>query len=479
MSDLKKQLTPINSGYKEILKIALPLIVSSGAFAIQLFVDRVFLMNYNPETMTAAFQAGILSWTVTCFFFATISYTNTFVAQFKGNDQNENIGKAVWQGIILSIISGVFLLALGTGAKHIFALLKHSEQLQIYEVQYFRLLLISSTPAMIKAAISAFYTGRGKTSLIMVNTLLSTTTNIILNWVLIFGHLGFQEMGIKGAAIATIISQIQGMLILFLCFISKKNREKYGTNYGFKIDFSLLKRMLRYGMPSGLEFFLEMICWSLFVAASFWDTLNPNAPIANTITCQINQLSFIPMMGFEMAVSSLVGRHLGSNRPANAQRVTLLTLAMTMGYMAILAIGYITIPDIFISPFTIGKTPEEIALFANVARTLLIFAAVHALSNSGYMIFAAALKGAGDTKFVMVICTVFSWVIIGTPCIYYYIKGTSNIYILWGFAAAFKFSVAIVFAIRFFQGKWKNMRVIEMQPMTPIGQVPEEPEPIG
>ncbi|MCK4297145.1 MAG: MATE family efflux transporter, partial [Candidatus Marinimicrobia bacterium] len=96
-------------GFKDLLKIAIPLILSTGAWSIQHFVDRMFLTWYSPEAIAAAMPSGMLNFTIMSLFIGTASYVNTFVAQYYGSKKYKNVGPIVWQGIYIAIIGGLTL----------------------------------------------------------------------------------------------------------------------------------------------------------------------------------------------------------------------------------------------------------------------------------------------------------------------------------------------------------------------------------
>ena len=99
-------------GYREVLVIAVPLILSTSAWSVQHFVDRMFLSWYSPETLAASMPAGILFFTLMSLFIGTASYVSTFVAQYFGAERYERIGPALWQGVYISLLGGLLLLCL-------------------------------------------------------------------------------------------------------------------------------------------------------------------------------------------------------------------------------------------------------------------------------------------------------------------------------------------------------------------------------
>ena len=459
-------------GFREILQIAVPLILSTGAHGLQMFTDRAFLANFEPITMPAAMQAGMIAFTVVSLFQGTIGYVNTFVAQYDGSKQYDRIGHAVWQGIFLAIFAGIVMLLLIPFSDAFFSFLGHAPDIQHYETTYFKIICFNGAPSLIAIAISSFFTGRGRTKLVMYITLFYTALNVGLDYCMIFGHLGFPAMGVSGAAWATVISSVIGVVLYIYFYFAPSYRAKFSTLKGCRPDFPLLVRIIRYGLPNGLHFFLTMICWALFVFLA--GKIGEDEMLATSTAMQINSLSFMPMIGFAMAVSTLVGRRLGENDPKLAQRSTWSAFVMTMAYMTILAIGFIAIPNIFMMPFMMSNTEALIAIKPMI-RILLCFVSVHAIFNTANMVFSSALKGAGDTRFVMLTSTALCYTLMAIPSWFAIYKYKMGIYSIWAFSTFYVLVMAVVYFVRFQKGKWKSMRVIEMPIPAPPVNAPEIP----
>jgi len=199
--------------------------------------------------------------------------------------------------------------------------------------------------------------------------------------------------------------------------------------------------------------------------------INKSALTATSMAFSINTLAFMPMLGFGMAVTILVGQSLGRNEPATAVRSTWSAFYLTYIYMTILALCYWLFPQIFIYPYRVGITDSDFAALEKMVRNLLLFVAFYCLFDTGNIVFSGALKGAGDTRFVMVITVVLSWVVMVVPS-FFAVRNGKSLYWPWSFATAYVCILALVFLFRFLTGKWKNMRVIETAPKVP----PELPE---
>ncbi len=215
------------AGYRSVLSIAVPLILSTGAWSILHFVDRMFLTWYSPEAIAAAMPAGMLNFTIMSLFLGTAGYATTFVAQYHGSGQHQRIGPVLWQGIYIAVAGGILHLLLIPLAGPIFRFVGHEPLVQEYEIVYFQVLCLGATPAIASSAIAGFFSGRGKAWPVMWVNVLATVLNIIMDYALIFGKWGLPELGMKGAAIATVLSACFSFAIYLILF----SRSGYESRY--------------------------------------------------------------------------------------------------------------------------------------------------------------------------------------------------------------------------------------------------------
>lgn len=456
------------NGYRDVLVLAIPLILSTSAWSVQHFVDRMFLTWYSPEAIAASMPAGMLNFTIMSLFIGTASYVSTFVAQYHGAGRYKRIGPAVWQGIYVAIIGGVIHLIFIPLARHIFVFVGHAPLVQDNEIIYFQTLCLGAAPVIASSAIAGFFSGRGKTWPIMWVNFLATVVNLVMDYALIFGNWGFPELGIKGAAIATVISGYFSFIV-YLVLLSRHTYDaRYHTIKGFRLDKTLFKRLMHFGLPSGIQFSLDMVGFTIFVL--LMGRLGTVPLAATNIAFNINTLAFMPMIGFGIAVSVLVGQSLGKNRPDLAERSTYSGFHLTFIYMSTIAFLYVVVPDIFLRPFAAQANPKTFLSILKITRILLRFVAVYAVFDTFSIIFSSAIKGAGDTRFVMRMIVILSLSLLVIPTYITIIVLHAGIYTAWTIASIYVIALGFAFLFRFLKGQWKSMRVIEevRPPMPPI-----------
>ena len=182
---------------------------------------------------------------------------------------------------------------------------------------------------------------------------------------------------------------------------------------------------------------------------------------ATTMTFSISTLAFMPIYGLHIAVSVLVGERLGENRDDLAARATYTTLQIALGYMLVVSLLYILVPGVFLEGFFSHTAASiEQTEVREVAATLLQFVAVYNLMDATQLVFIGALKGAGDTRFLLFVSLVLAAMLGGFSylCVQVWrltIFGCWTLIVIWCLLAA------ITYGIRFSRGRWRTMRVIE------------------
>ncbi len=458
MSFLKRRWYREN-GYKQVLIVAFPLILSTGSWSIQQFVDRMYLSWYSPDALAAAVPTGILSFTIVSFFLGTSGYASTFVAQYTGAGKSERIGPAMWQGIYFAIIGGLVVASTFFLADPIFDAVGHEPAVKALEKEYWKYLAIGGFLPIGKAAVSSFFSGRGQTYPIMWSSLAGMSINVVLNYILIFGKLGLPEMGIGGAGLATIISELISFIILLYLALSGKNNVKFKTISGYHFDKLLFSRLIKFGMPNGIQFFLDIAAFSIFILLI--GRLGTPELAASNIALNISMLSFMPMLGMGITVSILVGQSLGGNRPDMAKRATFSALQMAFVYMGSIACLYIIVPQLFIYPFSANADLVEFQEIKIHAITVLKFIAAWTIFDSITIVISSALKGAGDTKFIMLAIIGLSITFLILPTYIALEIFDLGLKTAWSIGSAYIISLTLVFGLRYKTGKWTSMRVIE------------------
>lgn len=464
--------------YREVIRIAWPLVVSMGSFTLMQFVDRMFLAWYSPVSIQAALPAGILSFTFVCTFMAMSGYANTFVAQYHGAGDPVGCSRATAQAVWLSFLVWPLLVVLIPLGWWFLEISAHEPEVMAEEKIYFTILTLGGVLVPLGAAISSFFTGRGETRTNMIATIAGNVVNLVLDYMLIFGKWGAPEMGIKGAAIATLIAGLTAPAILFSIYFSRKYHAIYHTRSNLGLRWPLMMRLVRFGLPSGFNLLIEVSAFSLFILIS--GRLGELALAVSNMALSINTLAFLPLIGLGIAAGTLVGQYQGKGDHETAARAARRSVHVGVVYVSVIGLSYILFPRAYFYAFTMraeaGFSVDELMV---TGRWLLVIMAFWGLFDAVNLILAGALKGAGDTRFVLIYSTIIAWGIWvpGVMAIVFVFNG--GLLGTWSWALLFVILLAIGYEVRFRGGKWKTIEVIESKPPPPAGRTGAEALAVG
>jgi MATE family multidrug resistance protein len=454
-------------GYKAVLKVSLPLVASMASTTLMLFTDRLFLGWYSTDALAASTPAGLLAFTMMSFFLGVAAYTNTFVAQYTGAGAHGRVGTSLWQGIYFSLVAGIILAAASLLGEDLFRLAGHPPEIQRLETIYFRILMLFAVFNVLHDTLSCFYSGRGRTVPVMTISLIGAAVNIPLNYVLINGCLSLPEMGIAGAAWATAISHGLILLLYIACIFRPRNNARYALWKARAFNARVFKRLLTYGIPAGISFFIDIFAFTFFLFII--GRIGTNELAASNIAFAVNSLGFLPMIGFGIGTATLVGQAIGRGKPAEAIQATRSALKLCSVYTLLMVAVYLGLPEILFSLFrpkemSAGDFSAVIAL----GRPVMTFVAVYCLFDMFAIIYSSAIKGAGDTRFVTRAVLLFSLTLLVVPVYLSVDVFGCGLYTAWFFAALYVIALGCTFVVRFRQGHWKTMRVIEHNPVVDV-----------
>lgn len=459
-----------SASIRELLNIAIPLAISSGSVTLMHLANRLFLTWYGKYELAAVLPAAMWNWTLLSIFIGTAQYVNTFVSQYEGAERPDRVSASIWQGAYFAIISGLLLTVLAPFTSSVFYLFTPVEagqalemqKVQVLETQYFRIVCLGSLPVILSTALGCFFSGRQFTRITMVVNLTGSLINIVLDYILIFGRGPIPAFGIVGAAWATVTAEFS-VLLIYLCLLWRSaDATKYKLWSSWQFDRELFFRMLKYGLPSGFHFFVDVFAFSIFIMLI--GMISPDVLAATTLAFNLNTMAFLPMVGLGTAVSILVARRIGAGHPSAAIRTTWIAFGIAAIYMLAFGVLYVGFPDLLMTPYAVESNAADFEKIRPLIIKLLWFVAIYSLFDAMAIIFGSAIRGAGDTRFAMLTSVVGSWVLMVVPTwvgIAYWNWGVLE---AWGACTANVMLVGLVFMARFYQGKWRHMRVIEAPP---------------
>lgn len=422
-----------------------------------LFVDRLFLSRLGAVHLSAAMSGGLTTFVLSSFFVGVAGYVNAIVAQYYGADQREQCSRAAMQAVYLSFLFYPVLLAFVPFVSTVFSAVGHAPEQVVLESIYARYLLFGSVLIVLRNAFGGFFLGIGRTRIVMVSNIVGMLVNVPVNYVLIFGKLGIPALGMRGAAIGTIAGSATALGMLVWAYLSKRLSDEYATRTNTAFAPEILRRLLRFGLPAGVEILLNVAAFNIFV--QLMHSYSPEVAAATTITFNWDMVAFVPMLGMGVATTAVVGQHIGAKDYEGAEKTTYLALKVAWCYsgsmVLLFVLGAGPLVDVFASGF-----PDAGGRITGLARVMIRLAALYTLADSTQLVFAGSLRGAGDTKWVMWISAALHWVMAVGAFLLISVWKVDPI-LSWGFFIAFVVSLGVSMFVRYRGGGWKRISLIE------------------
>jgi multidrug resistance protein, MATE family len=453
--------------WAEVWRVAFPLILSMGSQSLMLFFDRLFLGWHDEVSLRAALSAGILAFTMQSGFFALAGYSNTFVAQYHGAGDRAGCAKSVAQALWLAVIAWPLVVALIPLNTFILRISAHGADVFAQQTVYGRILLWGSLPSLVSSAAAGFFSGRGDTRTTMWAYLIGNAANIALDYWFIFGGLGLPAMGIRGAAYATVIAGFVPVAIFLARLYGPRLNALYRTRARAGIDGPLMRRMLRFGAPAGVQLLLDLTAFAVFVLVT--GRFGALEQSANSIALSINALSFLPVIAFGVTAGIVAGQHLGRRDPDAAARGIRICLVMGIVYMGALGLSFILFPRAYIGLFAgLNEASVKFDKVYPVARALLGWVAAWSVGDAIVLVMAGALKGAGDTRFVMWYSIVCNWGLFVGGVLAAVFLFDAGFHGAWFWTVIFVWIMAAGYLLRYRSGRWKDIDLLGRRTMEPL-----------
>ena len=446
---------------RRMLAIAFPMIVSTASETVMLFFNRWFVSFLGSDHIPASMSGGLTQFVFTSLFAGIVGYVNALTAQYHGAGRPERCVQVVSQGLLLSLVFYPLLLALVPLVHRGFEWAGHGPRQVQLEFSYFRILMGGSLLFLVQGVFTGYFVGLGKTRVVMLASVLGIFVNLPLNWILVFGKLGAPRLGIEGAALGTLGGSAFIVTILVVSYFRNAGYRAHRGWSTWRPRRDLTARLLRYGTPVGVELFVNVFAFNVFVL--LMQSYGPSVAAAVTITFNWDLVAFIPMLGVGAAVTALAGQRVGAGDIPGARRVAHLGLRFAWSYAGLMAVVFVSGAPALVRVFSqgFGAGDEQIL---PLARTLLRLAALYTLADATQVVFSGALRGAGDTKWVLIISGTLHWVMAIGAFVLIRVLVAPPVGV-WFFFIAFIMSMSAAMFLRYRRGAWERMRLVE--PATP------------
>ncbi len=437
--------------FREVIRIAAPAVIVMSSYTIMGLVDTLIVGKLGTKQLAAVGMTSILIWCFYSLFNGTSKGITTFVSQYHGARSYRICGYLAWQGLYFSLISGIIIISIRFIGPILFQIINPPEEISIMAVTYFQTRLLEGIFISMNFAFYAFFLGVGNTRTPMKIAIAANILNAFLDIGFVFGKFGLPEMGLKGAAIATVLASFFTMITYIIVFSSKYYAQKFNSKKVPRFNFYQIRRILRIGIPMGIQFFMDI--FAFFVFTIIISRLGILQLAANHIALQILSVSFMPAIGISMAATTLVGQYIGAGKHELAKISANTSLQISLAYAFFIAVLFISIPSELVSVFR--KDPDIIKYGTLILKIAAVFQIFDAISITS----VGALKGAGDAKWVMWASIGYAWLLFIPLAYFLGIVMKLGIIGAWAGATVYIITLSISYLTRFRMEKWKEIKI--------------------
>ena len=449
--------------YLDVFRLTWPIALGMANNAVMQFVDRVFLSNESAASLEAVLPASVFSGVFVCLFQSVVAYSGTFVAQYFGAGSERGCRTSYHAGLALSAVLGALLVLLVPPGLAVFDWVGHSPDVLAREKTYYSIVTAGGFATCAMMAASGYFTGRGRTGAVFAVNVVGNALNVLLDYLLIFGFavpaLGIRVpgYGIAGAAWATVAAQVVQMIVLNLMALRATWHVPVAPDDVSDRFWPLVVKILRYGIPSGVQSMLNILSFLVFVFLT--GKVGDVAFAVSNAAFTVNYLLIAPIEGIGIGAGVLVGQRQGAGDTHGAFANGNRALVLAEVYVAVAAVLILAFHRQILSLFAGDVVSGDLPQFMSLGATLFVMMVVWQFCDAADVVLSGALKGAGDTRFVMVWMLVMAfpfWM----PILFatYWLCPTMEA--LWATMIVYVFVFFVGTALRWLKGPWRQLRLI-------------------
>tara|TARA_B100000676_G_scaffold113730_1_gene113358 strand:+ start:2207 stop:3586 length:1380 start_codon:yes stop_codon:yes gene_type:complete len=398
------------------LKLSTPVILGLLGHTLVGMIDNIMVGKLDPINLAAVSLGNSYIFVAMSLGIGFSAAITPIVAEAHSERNNEKLKTSFINGFILCLFLGIFLYGSILLLKGTLIYLDQPQEVVRLALPYIDIVAISLIPLLLFQALKQFVDGLSKTIYPMYATVLANIINVIINYILIFGMLGFPKLGIIGAAIGTLISRFIMFSFLFYMLMNKEIIYNYISDLkSFVYNRFMIKKILSLGFPTSLQMFFEV---GLFTSAIWLSGLLGEIPqSANQIVLNISSMTFMVASGLSVSAAIRAGNQKGLKNYKELKRISLSILLLGICFASIFSLVIYLLRDYL--PYIYIDINNQENYFENIrivsiASKLFIIVAIFQLVDSAQVIVLGTLRGMQDVKIPTIIVFIAYW-IIGFP----------------------------------------------------------------
>jgi MATE family multidrug resistance protein len=433
-----------------LLSLAWPMILARSSQAVIGLSDALMTAPLGKEALAAVTTGAVNIFTAVILPMGLVFIVQSFAAQLTGRGQTGAARRYGHYGLILAAAAGVVAALAVPFVPALIGALDYEPEVAGPMADYMAIRLLAIAPIVGVEALGNWFGGLGKTRVHMVAGLLTMVVNIFLNYLLIEGNLGAPARGVEGAALASALASVVGLVYLMWRFAREPRLAPTG-----RLRLSELKRVLRFGLPNGVSWFFEFAAFAVYINVVIAH-LGTNVLAAMMVVFAVNGVSFMPAFGVASSGAILAGQAIGAGERERVTAILWMTMRVAALWQCSVGLAYLLFPEAIMSLFAPPGVEVDTELIS-VGATMLALSAGWQLFDSAAITLSETLRSAGDTAWPLWARIVLAWVVF-TPLSILIVMGLDGGHVAAILCIiAYIAVLAAVLAWRFLGGAWKKI----------------------
>lgn len=424
------------------------------------FSDAFLVAPLGEDALAAVTTGALNTFAFIILPMGTAFIVQSFAAQLRGRGELEAVDRYAYYGLMLAVVAGAFALLCTPFIPRALAPLGYTPNVHALMSQYLMIRLTSVAPAVGMEALGNWYGGLGETRPAMIAGLCAMVANVIGAYLVIEPHFGLPGWGVAGAAWVSSMATWGGFFVILRRFL--RDRAANPKRQAFRFRQAEFLRMLRFGVPNGVNWFLEFSAFALFINVVVGH-LGTTVLAAFNVVIQINSISFMPAFGLASAGAILVGEAIGRGAHDEVPPIVKLTAKVTCSFMGSIGLIYLLFSEPLMRLF--APAAQGRSQLAEVGAGMLMLSAVWQLFDALGLTLGEALRGAGDTAWCMFLRIGLSWFVftpLGWAAVIVYEGGVRAVIAAM---VVYLGALSVAFSLRFASGRWRSIDMVGEQPV--------------
>ncbi|MGE5182903.1 MAG: MATE family efflux transporter [Acidobacteriota bacterium] len=446
----------MRSRLASLLALALPMVLARASQSVITFADAIQVKDLGAGAIAATATGGLNVMGFVILPMGTVFIIQSFVAQLTGRGERDQAPRFAWYALAIAAAAALIALAMLPLVGPVLSLTAYSPAVRESMTEYMMIRMLSIGAIVGIEALGNWYAGLGNTWMQMIAGLITMACAVVMNWILIAGHLGAPALGVNGAAVASCVASWLGFAFIAVAYWrgwggAPRRAGKLGLTRGE------LARVFRFGLPNGLNWFLEFAAFQLFVNGVFAG-LGDTTVAAFNVVLAINSIAFMPAFGLAQGGAILAAQAIGRGERDEVWPDVKLTLGCTIAWMCAVGAAYVLATDRVLGWFSPASQPRELV---EIGGSMLAISALWQVFDATGMTLSETLRAAGDTAWTAGARIVLAWLGF-VPAAYYVVRvlhagPLGAMWCLVGYIAL----LACALGLRFRSGRWREIELIE------------------